>query len=133
MSGGVPGAYAFNRTRGAYLATELDLARTHWSRFRGLMATDPRRFRAGQGLWIVPCHGVHTLGMRFAIDALYLDDNNVVVHLEENLKPWSFAAVRRKARSVLELPHKTVSVTGTTLGDKIEIALGHAEKGQRHE
>jgi uncharacterized protein len=130
MSGGVPGAYAFNRTRGAYLATELDLARTHWSRFRGLMATDPRRFRAGQGLWIVPCHGVHTLGMRFAIDALYLDDNNVVVHLEENLKPWRFAAVRSKARSVLELPHKTVSVTGTTLGDKIEIALGHAEKGQ---
>jgi uncharacterized protein len=130
MSGGVPGAYAFNRTRGAYLATELELARTHWSRFRGLMATDPRRFRAGQGLWIVPCHGVHTLGMRFPIDALYLDGNNVVVHLEENLKPWRFAAVRRKARSVLELPNKIVSVTGTSLGDKIEIALGHAEKVQ---
>lgn len=128
MSAVVPRGYAFNRTRGAYLATELDVARTHWSRFRGLMATGPRRFRAGQGLWIIPCRGVHTLGMRFPIDVLYLDGDKVVVHLEENLKPWRFAPVRRKAASVLELPGKTVSTTGTSVGDRIEIAVDHAEK-----
>ena len=35
-----PSGYAFNRTRSTYLATELLVARTHWTRFRGLMATD---------------------------------------------------------------------------------------------
>ena len=122
--------YAFNRTRSAYLATELDIARTHWSRFCGLMARDPQNFRAGQGLWITPCKGVHTWGMRFPIDVLYLDREKVVVHLEQNLRPWRFAPVRRKAASVLELPGKTVSMTGTSVGDHIEIALGQVEKAQ---
>jgi uncharacterized protein len=130
MSAVVPRGYAFNRTRDAYLATELDIASTHWSRFRGLMATDPGRFLAGQGLWIVPCHGVHTLGMRFPIDVLYLDRDKVVVHIEEDLKPWRFAPVRRKASSVLELPGKTLGATGTSVGDKIEIALGHIKNAQ---
>lgn len=124
MSGVLPRGYAFNRTRQSYLATELEIASTHWTRFRGLMATGPARFRTGQGLWIVPSRGVHTLGMRFPIDVLYLDKDKVVVHVEENLKPWRFAAVRRKAASVLELPPKTLSTTGTTVGDRIEIAVG---------
>ena len=127
MSSVVPRGYAFNRTRDAYLATDLDIALTHWTRFRGLIATDPGKFRTGQGLWIVPCRGVHTWGMRFAIDVLYLDRDKVVVHLEENVKPWRFAPVRRKAASVLELPEKTLSATGTSVGDKIEIAVGHAK------
>lgn len=124
MSGVLPRGYAFNRTRQSYLATELEIASTHWTRFRGLMATGPARFRTGQGLWIVPSRGVHTLGMRFPIDVLYLDKDKVVVHVEENLKPWRFAAVRRKAASVLELPPKTLSSTGTAVGDRIEIAVG---------
>jgi uncharacterized protein len=130
MSGTVHRRYAFNRTRSAYLATDLDIASTHWSRFCGLMARDPQHFRTGQGLWITPCKGVHTWGMRFPIDVLYLDGEKVVVHLEQNLKPWHFAPVRRKAASVLELPGQTVSMTCTSVGDQIEIELGHGEKAQ---
>lgn len=128
MSGVLPRGYAFNRTRQAYLATELEIACTHWSRFRGLMAADPASFRAGQGLWIVPSRGVHSLGMRFPIDVLYLDKDKVVVYLQESLKPWRFAAVRRKAASVLELPPKTLRTTGTVVGDRIEIAVGHSRE-----
>ena len=126
MSAVVPRGYAFNRTRETYLATELNIASTHWSRFRGLMATDRNQFRTGQGLWIIPCHGVHSWGMRFPIDVLYLDRDKVVVHVQEDLKPWRFAPVRSKAASVLELPEKTLRATGTSVGDKIEIAVGHA-------
>ena len=52
--------YAFNRTRTTYLATDLLVAHTHWSRFRGLMATGSSHFSRGQGLWINPSHGIHT-------------------------------------------------------------------------
>jgi uncharacterized protein len=130
MSGLVHRGYAFNRTRRAYLATDLTIASSHWSRFCGLMARDPQNFRSGQGLWITPCKGVHTWGMRFPIDVLYLDGERVVVHLEQDLKPWRFAPVRRKAASVLELPGKTVSTTGTSVGDHIEIILGQMENAQ---
>jgi hypothetical protein len=115
--------YAFNRTRTTYLATELLIARTHWSRFRGLMATDASHFRRGQGLWIVPCHGVHTFAMRFPIDALYLDQARIVIHIEQGLKPWRMAAIRVHATSVLELPTGTVSDTRTELGDQVDILM----------
>jgi uncharacterized membrane protein (UPF0127 family) len=124
----VPQGYAFNRTRRCYVATDLRLAATHWSRFRGLMGRGAGDFGAGKALWIVPCHGVHTLAMRFPIDVLYLDRNKVVVHLEQTLKPWRVAPVRMAAASVLELPEGTLRSTGTILGDVLDIATEEAIK-----
>jgi len=116
--------YAYNRTRQAYLATDLAVADTHWSRFRGLIGTDARNFHAGNGLWIVPCRGVHSLAMNFPIDVIYLNAGKIVVHLEENLRPWRVAPVRLNAATVIELPPSTVSQTHTSLGDEIEIGFG---------
>jgi hypothetical protein len=116
-------AQAFNQTRKVFLARELALANTHWTRLRGLLGTSPGDFRNGCGLWIVPCHGVHTLGMRFPIDVAYLDQDRIVIHIERELRPWRFAPVRMQAASVLELPSQVLSETGTEMGDKIEISL----------
>jgi len=114
---------AFNSTRQAYLATDLALADTHWSRLRGLLGVNSNDFRNGFGLWIVPCHGVHTLGMGFPIDVVYLDRSLTVIDVQTGLKPWRFAPVRRQATSVLELPCRTTAETKTLVGDKIEITL----------
>ena len=113
--------YAFNRTRRQYLATSLAVADNHWSRLRGLIGTPPANFQQGRGLWIVPSRGVHTLGMRFPIDVIYLTRDNIVLHLEPSLAPWRFAPMRFQAASVLELPENTVRSTGTTIGDRLEI------------
>jgi hypothetical protein len=115
--------YAFNRTRATYLATDLVIARTHWSRFRGLMATDSSLFSRGQGLWINPSRGIHTFAMRFPIDAVYLDRERIVIHIEEGLKPWRMAAVFIRAASVLELPAGTVRDSQTALGDQVDISF----------
>ena len=117
--------YAFNQTRSAYLATELIIARTHWTRFRGLMASSSSTFPPGRGLLISPSHGIHTFAMRFSIDALYLDRDRTVIHLEEDLKPWRLAAVRIQAACVLELPTGTIRKTATQVGDHIDIILDH--------
>jgi uncharacterized protein len=119
-------AYAFNRTRHAYLATRLAIAGTHWSRFRGLMCAEASSFQSGDGLWIVPCRGVHTFAMNFPIDVVYLDGDRVVVHLEENLKPWRLARIKLQAASVIELPGQTLKRSGTAIGDEIEIEAGSA-------
>ena len=114
---------AFNRTRETYLATALAVADTHWTRLRGLLGLGPDDFRNGSGLWILPCHGVHTLGMGFPIDVVYLDGSMTVVHVERDLRPWRFAPVRMQAASVLELPCRTASETRTEVGDRIEISI----------
>lgn len=128
MSGVPPKAYALNRTRQVYLATQLAVADTHASRLRGLLGASEAGFCAGHGLWLVPSHGVHSIGMRFPIDVVYLDRNKVVIFLQQNLKPWRIAPVRKFAASVLELPSNTLAATGTGLGDEIEITIGEPEK-----
>lgn len=114
---------AFNLTRQAYLAPDLAVADTHWTRLRGLLGLKPDDFRNGSGLWIVPCHGVHTLGMNFAIDVVYLDSAMSVIDVQANVKPWRFTPIRSRAASVLELPCHRAAETKTAIGDTIEITL----------
>jgi hypothetical protein len=63
--------------------------------------------------------------MRFPIDAVYLDRDRTVIHIEEDLKPWRMAAIRIQAASVLELPTGTIRDSQTALGDKIDIFQEH--------
>ena len=121
MPESVSGGYVLNCSRRQYLATRLAVADTHLSRLCGLIGKSRQDFRDGAGLWIVPCRGVHTLGMRFPIDVVYLSRENVVLHLEQSLRPWRFAPVRLDVESVLELPENTLEATGTTIGDELEI------------
>jgi len=121
MSSPGPSGYALNRTRRQFLATRLAVADTHWTRLCGLMGKARDEFGDGHGLWIKPCRGVHTCGMRFPIDVAYLDPDQVIVHLETGLRPWRFAPIRFQAASVLELPEHTLKTTGTTIGDELEI------------
>jgi uncharacterized membrane protein (UPF0127 family) len=67
-----------------------------------------------------PSQGIHTIGMSFAIDALYLDRNNRVVRMYQRLRPGRIAAVSLRARSILELPAGTLSRTQTEVGDVLD-------------
>jgi len=119
---------ALNRTRDAYLATALAVADTHWTRLRGLLGLAADDFREGSGLWIIPCHGVHTLGMGFPIDVIYLDRAMTVIDVQPAVRPWRLARVRRQASSVLELPCHIAASTKTAIGDRIEITLPQDHK-----
>jgi uncharacterized protein len=120
--------YAFNRTRQAFLATELSVADSHWTRVRGLMGTPVKDFDLGHGLWIVPSQGVHTLGLRYPIDLVYLSEDRTVLHVEENVKPWRIAPMLMDAATVLELPCHTVWNTATAVGDRIELGFVDQKK-----
>jgi uncharacterized protein len=59
--------------------------------------------RAGAGLLIPGCRSVHTFGMRFALDLVFLDFNLRPVALHRAVPPRRFAFEPR-AQAVLELP-----------------------------
>ncbi|HXE32126.1 MAG TPA: DUF192 domain-containing protein [Terriglobales bacterium] len=119
----MPG-YALNRTRQVFLATELRFADRFLSRLRGLLTTQRKEFGFGRGLWIQPSKGVHCIGMRYPIDAVYLDANHRVIHIHSGLRPWRLGAIRPSAAGVLELPAGSVARTHTQIGDEVLI---HAE------
>lgn len=114
--------YVYNQTRETFVATEAKVARGYFSRLIGLLGKTKRWARPGQGLWIVPSHGVHTVGMLFALDLVFLDQNKVVVHTEEHVLPFRVSKVSFKTNSILELPPHTIFRSGTKVGDQLEIA-----------
>jgi uncharacterized membrane protein (UPF0127 family) len=109
-----------NRTRERFVATNVAVANSYFRRLVGLLGKTRRWARAGQGLWIVPSHGVHTIGMLFPIDLIFLDREKNVVRLEEHVKPFRISIGSLRTHSVLELPAHTVFRTGTCVGDQLE-------------
>jgi uncharacterized membrane protein (UPF0127 family) len=114
--------YIYNKTRETFVATEATIADSYLRRLVGLLGKTKRWAQLGRGLWIVPSRGVHTIGMMFPIDLIFLSKEKEVVHVEEHLRPFRISAVSLKATSVLELPAHTVFRTGTQVGDRMEIA-----------
>lgn len=121
--------YIYNKTRESFVATEAKVADGYFSRLIGLLGKTRRWARPGQGLWIVPSHGVHTIGMLFSLDLIFLDRKKVVVHMEQYVRPFRISSVSLKAASVLELPPHTIFRTGTQVGDQLEISRGDRRQG----
>ncbi len=109
---------ARNATRGTVIAERVEVAETSETRTRGLLGRDG--LAAGTGLWIVPCEWVHMFGMKFAIDIVVLDKHDVVVGVQENLRPGWIGRFFWGAHSTLELPVGAARASGTAKGDRLE-------------
>ena len=117
----------YNRTRERFVATHAKVADGFFSRLVGLLGTNRLWVRTGNGLWIVPSHGVHTIGMLYALDLIFLDRYHAVVSVEEQVRPYRISKVSFQAHSVLELPAGTVGATRTEAGDMLEIGAAPSD------
>jgi hypothetical protein len=77
------------------------LAVSPLSRLLGLALLD--RERAGSGLLIPRCRSVHTLGMRFPLDVLFLDRDRSVLSRRPDVGAWRLL-LEPRAAAVLERP-----------------------------
>ena len=107
-----------NLDRGTVLAEAADVADTSAKRRTGLLKHSS--LEPGSGLWIAPCESVHSFGMKFAIDLVYLDRNKKVRKVRHAVPPWRLSACLT-AHSILELPAGTAEQTGTQRGDQFAI------------
>jgi uncharacterized membrane protein (UPF0127 family) len=111
--------YTFvNQTKSTTLATKGRLADNWYTRLRGLLGRN--KIEQGEGLFLMPCNSIHMFWMRFAIDAIFVDQHGKVVGVVSNIKPWQVSPVYWRAKNCLELPPGTISDTGTAVGDQLE-------------
>lgn len=107
-----------NVTKQQVLGDNVKVAATFFSRLVGLLATSS--LSNGAGLMIKPCSSVHTMGMRYPIDVIFVDDSDRVVKVVMGLKP-SRLANQWGADYVIELPAGTIAATYTQKGDRLEL------------
>ena len=106
-----------NQTKNTSLGDSVGIADTSATRRTGLLKHS--RLEPGQGLWIAPSEAVHTFGMKFPIDVLFLDKKRKVLKIKNEMQR-SRMAICLRAHSVLELPSGTAAAMQTTVGDQLE-------------
>jgi uncharacterized protein len=110
-----------NLTKQTWLATKVRKADNFLTRLIGLL----KRTHLGpeEALWLMPSKGIHTIGMKFPIDVVFLNKDHQVLGLMSGLVPYRVSAVHLRGYSVLELPNGTIKKSRTEIGDKLEISL----------
>ena len=119
---------ARNLDRDTVLASQLEIGRSLWGKFVGLMGR--RSLAQGAGLWLPASNGIHMMFMRFPIDAVFVgkrapDGSRAVRSVHRGLRRWiGLVPLVPGADGVLELPTGTIDASGTRVGDRIQIVEG---------
>lgn len=116
-----------NLSKNSVLATNALVAEHHAARIMGLLAC--QKFDFGQALVIPNCNAIHTRGMHFPIDVIFLEHHPIVrgqgVVLETVTMPpgnvWKLKEYRPELCSVIELPEGVIAATGSAPDDVLEL------------
>ena len=103
---------------GSLIATVVEAALDSKSRRRGLLGRPTLADR--HALVLAPCNAVHTVGMQFPIDVLFVNRDGQVVKIVERLGAWRIAAAVRACVTV-ELAAGMVRRTRVSVGDRLAI------------
>jgi hypothetical protein len=76
------------------------LVRTGWESARGLLGRPP--LKPGEAL-VIPTNSVHTVGMRYPLDLIFLGPEGDILLKASSIPPGRFGPWRRGARWVVEM------------------------------
>ena len=86
-------------------ALEVSMTESWRERSQGLLALP--KLENNQGLWITPCNSVHTIGMSYSLDLIYLNRAHLIVKCVQQCVPRRISMCWF-AKSVLEVPAGTI-------------------------
>lgn len=104
-----------NQRTNTTIAENVLLADTFWLRLRGLLGRP--KLQPREGLWLIPCRQVHMHGMKYSLSIWFLDCDNRVCHIIDELKPGECSPFIKEAQTILEFPKDWGNKTGIKLGD----------------
>ena len=107
------------------LADRVELAVTRNDRRKGLLGRDV--FETSSALIIAPCFSIHTMFMRFDIDAVFVDDDGRAVKVVQGMGPWRIA-VQPFAHAVVELPAGSLRARPVDVGDRLYLVNSSGER-----
>lgn len=110
-----------NLTKNTWLATKVRKADSFLTRVVGLLKR--KKLGPEEVLWLVPSKGIHTIGMKFPIDVIFLDKENKVVSVIPGLAPNRATGIHLAAHSVLELPKGAINKSHTEVGDQLDVSM----------
>ncbi len=90
-------------------------AKTFIGKLKGFMFSA----RPSYGLLLESTNSIHTFFMSFAIDVLFLTNNNRIVKIKNNLKPWRMIYPVFSASKTLELPEGIIDISHLKIGDTL--------------
>ena len=108
-----------NAETGEILVARLEIARTLWQSAVGLIGR--ARLAPDAALWLHPCNAIHTFGLRFAIDVLFLDREDRVVRAVSGLRPCRICGPVWEAKSVVELPGGALQRLAVPVGTRVRV------------
>jgi uncharacterized membrane protein (UPF0127 family) len=100
------------------LELNVRLADGYFSRLRGLLGR--KRLEPSEGLLLTRCASVHTFGMGYPLDLVFLDRSCRVIKCCEGVKPYRTASARA-AYYTLELSAGTLRRQKISIDDQISI------------
>lgn len=83
-------------------------------RLKGLLGR--KEIVEGEGIILYPCSSIHCYGMKFSIDAFFLDKNRRIIYIYENMKPNTYKAIKG-SKYVVELKAGIALQYGIKVGD----------------
>ena len=105
---------ALRTAEGRFIAHEVRIVHSLGARWLALSREQSLPTRAG--LLLSPARGIHTLGMRFAVDVVFLSRQMRVVGFASRLPPWRVLLAPRGTGRVLELAAGQIAATGLETG-----------------
>jgi uncharacterized protein len=103
------------------ISENLMTADSFLKRLKGLMFT--KELLPQSALYIYPCREIHTFFMNYNIDVLYLDINNIIVAIDEDMKPGKIGKHVKGAVAVVELPSGKIKETCIAIGQAVEFTI----------
>ncbi|MDP3703229.1 MAG: DUF192 domain-containing protein [Candidatus Omnitrophota bacterium] len=99
------------------LAHRAQMARSLRDRLVGLLGRSV--LPEGEGLILLACRSIHTVCMRFAIDAVFVDGRWRVLRICKALPPWRMSPIVWRATAVIELPAGAAQQAHLAVGDRL--------------
>jgi uncharacterized membrane protein (UPF0127 family) len=109
----------FNERTNEPVATTVEIAASRGSRRRGLLGRD--HLDESSAMVLAPCSSVHTVGMRFPIDVVFVDRQGYAVKVVRNLRPWRMA-LSTSGRAVIEMAAGSLRWGQVLPGDRLFLA-----------
>lgn len=117
--GGKRNHMIINLTDNKIIVKNVIIANNFLKRLKGLMFT--RELPSNSSMYISPCDQIHTFFMNYNIDVLYVNKENTILAIDENMKPGKIGKKIKGAAAVVELRAGKIKESNIKIGQALQI------------